>query len=38
MMPGMAVGPDMLRRYLDLFVESLDEDVSGTEMAQRAPF
>lgn len=32
----MAVATDRLRRYLDLLVESLDEDVSGTEIARRA--
>ena len=32
----MAVAADTLRRYLDLLVDSLDEGVSGTEIARRA--
>jgi AraC family transcriptional regulator len=32
----MAVTSDTLRRYLDLFIESLDEDVSGADLARRA--
>ncbi|MDP9246346.1 MAG: AraC family transcriptional regulator [Chloroflexota bacterium] len=32
----MTVPSDSLRRYLDLFVDSLDEDVRGAEIARRA--
>jgi AraC-like DNA-binding protein/uncharacterized damage-inducible protein DinB len=35
-MPVMAVAIDTLRRYLDLYVDSLDESVSGSDLAARA--
>lgn len=35
-MPVMAVAIDTLRRYLDLYVDTLDESVSGSDLAARA--